>query len=48
MLKKITMTAVAALMALGATTQTQAADVTLRFAHFWPSVAGTHKELFQV
>ncbi|NVK18878.1 MAG: TRAP transporter substrate-binding protein [Methylocystaceae bacterium] len=48
MLKKVTMTAIAGLMAIGATTQTQAADVTLRFAHFWPSVAGVHKELFQV
>lgn len=48
MLKKISLTAIASVMALGAATQTQAADVTLRFAHFWPAVAGTHKELFQV
>lgn len=48
MLKKITMTAMAGVMAVGVATQTQAADVTLRFAHFWPSVAGIHKELFQV
>ncbi len=47
MLKKITMTAVAGLMAVGAATQTQAADVTLRFAHFWPAVAGTHKNIYQ-
>jgi len=26
----------------------QAADVTLRFAHFWPPVSGTHKQLYQV
>ncbi len=25
-----------------------AAEATLRFAHFWPAVAGTHKDLFQV
>ncbi|NVK18876.1 MAG: TRAP transporter substrate-binding protein [Methylocystaceae bacterium] len=48
MLKKITMTAIAGLMAIGATTQTQAADVTLRFAHFWPAVSDVHKNLFQV
>ncbi len=48
MLKKLTMTAVAGLMAVGAASSSQAADVTLRFAHFWPAVAGAHKELFQV
>lgn len=26
---------------------TQAADVTLRFGHIWPAVAGTHKNIFQ-
>lgn len=26
----------------------RAAEVTLRFSHFWPAVAGMHKELFQV
>ncbi|PLX44197.1 MAG: C4-dicarboxylate ABC transporter substrate-binding protein [Hyphomicrobiales bacterium] len=37
------------LMALGiASGPASAADVTLRFAHFWPSVAGMHKNLFQV
>jgi len=25
-----------------------AAEVTLRFAHFWPAVSGTHKQLYQV
>lgn len=29
------------------TSAVQAADVTLRFAHFWPAVAPIHKELFQ-
>ncbi|MCB2101873.1 MAG: TRAP transporter substrate-binding protein [Rhodobacterales bacterium] len=45
-------TALAGIVALGLQTATapaaQAADVTLRFAHFWPAVAGTHKRLFQV
>jgi TRAP-type transport system periplasmic protein len=48
MLKRITMTAIAGLMAFGTVSQTEAADVTLRFAHFWPAVAGAHKGLFQV
>ena len=28
-------------------TNTVAADVTLRFAHFWPAVAGLHKNVYQ-
>lgn len=32
--------------ALGATAA-PAAEVTLRFAHFWPAVSGPHKDLFQ-
>ncbi|MCP5367741.1 MAG: TRAP transporter substrate-binding protein [Hyphomicrobiales bacterium] len=36
-----------ALSALAWSLPGQAADVTLRFAHFWPPVAGTHKNLFQ-
>ena len=48
MKKLITLTALAGLIGLGATTSAQAADVTLRFAHFWPAVSGTHKQLYQV
>jgi TRAP-type transport system periplasmic protein len=48
MLKKLSVTAIATVMAFGAVTKGEAADVTLRFAHFWPAVAGAHKELFQV
>lgn len=51
MLKKVTVTALATMMAMGAmgtSNQSQATEVTLRFAHFWPAVAGTHKKLFQV
>ncbi|CCQ74525.1 TRAP transporter substrate-binding protein [Magnetospira sp. QH-2] len=49
MIKRLTMTAIAGLVALTTGSQpVQAADVTLRFAHFWPAVAGTHKHLFQV
>ncbi len=43
-LKKAALTAA---IVVTATTQAQAADVNLRFAHFWPSVSPIHKELFQ-
>lgn len=38
--------ATTATLTLGAV-QAQAADVTLRFGHIWPAVAGTHKNIFQ-
>ncbi|QSR36266.1 C4-dicarboxylate ABC transporter substrate-binding protein [Marinobacterium iners] len=39
---------VAALTAsIAMTSAAQAADVTLRFAHFWPAVSPIHKEIFQ-
>lgn len=47
MLKTIISTAVAGLITMGAVSQAQAADVTLRFAHFFPPVSGTHKNIFQ-
>lgn len=48
MVKKFAAAAIAAGIACTAAIPAQAADVTLRFAHFWPAVAGTHKQLFQV
>jgi len=47
MLKKLSITAIASMMAFGAATQTEAAEVTLRFAHFWPAVSGIHKNAYQ-
>jgi TRAP-type C4-dicarboxylate transport system substrate-binding protein len=41
-------TVLAGLLVLSMLTAAQAADVTLRFAHFWPAVSGTHKQLYQV
>ena len=38
--------ATTATLSLGAV-QAQAADVTLRFGHIWPAVAGTHQNIFQ-
>jgi TRAP-type C4-dicarboxylate transport system substrate-binding protein len=46
--KKISSIALAGLAALATALPAQAADYTLRFAHFWPAVAGTHKNLYQV
>ncbi|GGC05059.1 periplasmic substrate-binding transporter [Marinobacterium zhoushanense] len=47
-LKKLgTAIAASTVMMMGATTSSQAADITLRFGHIWPSVAGTHKNIFQ-
>lgn len=43
-LKKAALTAA---VVVTAASQAQAADVTLRFAHFWPAVSPIHKELFQ-
>jgi len=43
-LKKSITTAAASLML---TSAVQAADVTLRFSHFWPAVSPIHKEVFQ-
>lgn len=49
MIKKLTLTAISGLLATGiAASSVSAADVTLRFAHFWPPVAGMHKNLFTV
>ena len=42
---KKTITALTASIAM--TSAAQAADVTLRFAHFWPAVSPIHKEVFQ-
>lgn len=47
MFKKVAAAAVACTLAAGAFAPAQAADATLRFAHFWPAVAGAHKDLFQ-
>lgn len=47
MFKKLTITAAAGLIAFGAAAQAQAADATLRFAHFWPAVSGAHKNIYQ-
>lgn len=47
MLKKISYGIAAGLTAMTFNASVNASDVTLRFAHFWPSVAGMHKELFQ-
>lgn len=50
--KTITRIALAGAVALGALFQAQApawsADVTLRWAHFWPAVSSTQKDLFEV
>lgn len=50
MLKKVAAAAVACAVATGvlAPDRAEAAEATLRFAHFWPAVAGAHKDLFQV
>lgn len=49
MVRRLCHAALAGLLLLGAQAlPASAADVTLRFAHFWPPVAGTHKQLFQV
>jgi ABC-type glycerol-3-phosphate transport system substrate-binding protein len=53
MIKKFAKSALAGLLvagavALPASLPASAAEVTLRFAHFWPAVAGTHKNLFKV
>ncbi len=47
MFKKVAAAAVVGTVVLGSTMSAQAADVTLRFAHFWPAVASAHKNLFQ-
>ncbi|MGB0748841.1 MAG: TRAP transporter substrate-binding protein [Magnetospiraceae bacterium] len=47
MFKKLLLTAAAGVVAVVAAGSAQAADVTLRFGHFWPPVAGAHKNLFQ-
>jgi len=47
-MKKILKQSVAAITAtLALTSPAQAADVTLRFSHFWPAVSPIHKEIFQ-
>lgn len=48
-MKRLTLAALGGVLAVGAQVPAaSAADVTLRFAHFWPAVAATHNELFQV
>ncbi len=47
MKKLTTLTCACALGALMSTVSAQAADVTLRFGHFWPAVSATHKEIFE-
>ncbi|MGQ9367952.1 TRAP transporter substrate-binding protein [Azospirillum sp. ST 5-10] len=47
MLRTFAAAALAGTIACGIAAPTQAADVTLRFAHFWPAVAEAHKDLFQ-
>lgn len=47
MIRKLTAAAVACVVSYGVAVPAQAADVTLRFAHFWPAVSSTHKNLFQ-
>lgn len=44
---KLTKSLVAATAAMALASSVQAADYTLRFAHFWPSVSPIHKEVFQ-
>ena len=48
MKKTILKTAIALTVALTLQAQAQTAEHTLRFAHFWPAVSGTHKMVFQV
>ncbi|MCP3871172.1 MAG: TRAP transporter substrate-binding protein [Gammaproteobacteria bacterium] len=47
MQKKLLAVVVFSLIALFLVTPVSAAEVTLRFAHFWPAVSGTHKQLYQ-
>lgn len=47
-MKKITtLTYACALGTLIAASSAQAADVTLRFGHFWPAVSAAQKDIFQ-
>ncbi len=48
MKKPLLKTALALTVGMMIQAPAQAADYTLRFAHFWPAVAGAHKQLFQV
>ncbi|WP_029009675.1 TRAP transporter substrate-binding protein [Azospirillum halopraeferens] len=48
MLRKFTGAAIVCTVAYGVAAPAAAADVTLRFSHFWPAVSTTHKDLFQV
>ncbi len=48
MMKIMHQAALAAALTLAATAPTQAAEVNLRFAHFFPSVSAQHKEIFKV
>lgn len=45
--KKLLTAVTASITALALQLPAQAADVDLRFAHFWPAVAGMHKDVFQ-
>ncbi len=47
-MRLLSSTTMAALAVFAVVGTSSAADVTLRFAHFWPAVSETHKELFQV
>lgn len=46
-MKKLAKTLALTTAAMAFTASVQAADVTLRFAHFWPAVSPIHKEVFQ-
>jgi TRAP-type C4-dicarboxylate transport system substrate-binding protein len=47
MKKMLKTAALGAALAAATSTPAQAADYTLRFAHFWPAVAAAHKEVFE-
>lgn len=46
-MKKLAKTLAITTAALAFSASAQAADITLRFAHFWPAVSPIHKEVFQ-
>ncbi len=48
MLKTVVRAMLAGLVICVAAPPASATETTLRFAHFWPAVAGTHRQLFQV
>ncbi len=46
-LKRTLAACVFLMLAMAGTMPSQAADYTLRFAHFWPAVSATHKQAYQ-